>query len=152
MLHRGSSDWRCCSVNISVRIDGIDEVVSKLNDMASGARMQRALAAAGEVVRADAAANCPVDTGRLAGSIVCNVDGNSALIGPTAEYGVYVEFGTGSKGSPEVAHTSKKTWTYYKGGRFYTTSGQAPQPFLVPALKNNVAEIAAKFKEAYSNG
>lgn len=139
-------------MNISVKIEGIDDVLGKLNQFVDGERMQRALAAAGEVVRADAAANAPVDTGRLAGSIVCNVDGNSALIGPTAEYGVYVEFGTGSKGSPEVAHTSKKTWTYYKGGRFYTTSGQAPQPFLVPALKNNVAEIAAKFKEAYSNG
>lgn len=137
-------------MNISVRIDGIDEVVGKLNDMASGARMQRALAAAGEVVRADAAANCPVDTGRLRGSIVTNIEGNSALIGPTAEYGIFVEYGTGSRGDTSVAHTSKKTWTYYKGGRFYTTSGQAPQPFLVPALKNNVAEIAAKFKEVYN--
>lgn len=138
-------------MNISVNIRGIDGVIGMLNDVASAACMQRALAAAGEVVRADAAANCPVDTGRLKGSIVCNVEGNSALIGPAAEYGIYVEFGTGSKGAAGVAHTSKKTWTYYKGGQFYTTRGQAPQPFLVPALKNNVSEIAAKFKEAYGH-
>lgn len=139
-------------MGISVKIEGIDNVLDKLNQFVDGERMQRALEAAGEVVRSDAAANCRVDTGRLAGSIVCNVEGDSALVGPTAEYGIFVEFGTGSKGSPEVAHTSKKTWTYYKGGRFYTTSGQAPQPFLVPALKNNVAQIVAKFKEAYSGG
>lgn len=139
-------------MGISVKIEGVDSVLAELNQLVNGVRIQRALAAAGEVVRSDAAANAPVDTGRLKGSIVCNVEGDSALIGPTAEYGIFVEYGTGSKGSPGVAHTSKKTWTYYKGGRFYTTSGQAPQPFLVPALKNNVAEIAAKFKEVYGSG
>lgn len=47
--------------------------------------------------------------------------------------------------------TSKRHWTYYSGGRFYTTSGQAPQPFLVPALKNNISEIIAMFKEVYNS-
>ena len=96
-------------------------------------------------------ANCPVATGRLKGSIVSQVDGDSVAIGPTADYGIYVEFGTGSKGDKAVSHTSKRHWTYYSGGRFYTTSGQAPQPFLVPALKNNISEIIAKFKEVYNS-
>lgn len=106
---------------------------------------------AGEVVRAHAVANCPVATGRLKGSIVSQVDGDSVAIGPTADYGIYVEFGTGSKGDKAVSHTSKRHWTYYSGGRFYTTSGQAPKPFLVPALKNNISEIIAKFKEVYNS-
>ena len=69
--------------------------------------------------------------------------------GSYADYGIYVEFGTGSKGDKSVSHTSKRHWTYYSGGRFYTTSGQAPQPFLVPALKNNISEINKKYREGY---
>ena len=122
-------------------IEGIDDVVDKLTQYASGDKIQRGLAMAG----AHAVANCPVATGRLRGSIVSQVDGDSVAIGPTADYGIYVEFGTGTKGDKSVSHTSKRHWTYYSGGRFYTTSGQAPQP----ALKNNVSEIVAKFKEGY---
>ena len=67
---------------------------------------------------------------------VQNFDGTSVVIGPTAEYGVYVEFGTGSKGNSSVAHTSKEGWVYYneKTGGFVYTTGQAPQPYLIPAL------------------
>ncbi len=136
-------------MNISINIEGIDGVVNKLNGLVSGGKMENALAKAGEIVRADAAANCPVDTGRLSQSITSQVEGDSAVVGTNVEYGIHVEFGTGSKGDPSVEHTTKKTWTYYSGGRFYTTSGQAPQPFLVPALKNNVPQIIQAFKEAY---
>ena len=78
-------------------IEGIDNVVDKLTQYATGDKIQRGLAMAGEVVRAHAVANCPVATGRLKGSIVSQVDGDSVAIGPTADYGIYVEFGTGSK-------------------------------------------------------
>lgn len=46
-------------------IEGIDNVVDKLTQYASGDKIQRGLAMAGEVVRAHAVANCPVATGRL---------------------------------------------------------------------------------------
>ncbi len=90
-------------------IEGIDNVVDKLTQYASGDKIQKGLALAGEVVRAHAVANCPVATGRLKGSIVSQVDGDSVAIGPTADYGIYVEFGTGSKGDKSVSHTSKST-------------------------------------------
>lgn len=84
------------------------------------------------------------------------------------KHGPYVEFGTGPKGeeshagiSPEVAvsytqspwwiHESQvdqKTaeqyhWFYIDtaDGRFYQSSGQAAQPFLYPALKNNEERV-----------
>lgn len=136
-------------MNITVNIKGLDDAVNKLLDFADGDKLESALFAAGEVVRSAAQTACPVDTGRLHDSIQTTVSGNSALIGTNVEYGIYVEFGTGSKGSPSVAHTSKKTWTYYKGGRFYTTSGQAPQPFMVPALENNVQAVINAFKSKY---
>lgn len=75
--------------------------------------------------------------------VVQSEGGNSVLIGPTAEYGIYVEFGTGSKGDPSKPHTSKKGWVYYneKTGGFVYTTGQAPQPFLVPALYSQKAAV-----------
>ena len=104
-------------------------------------------------MRADAVLNCEaVDTGTLKRSITSRVEGNSAIIGTNVEYAAYVEFGTGSKGDPSVAHTTKKHWTYCVNGKFYTTHGQAPKPFLVPALKNNIEKIKAKFAEGYRNG
>ena len=139
-------------MNISMKIEGIDSVNSMLEGFVNGGRFRDALAAAGEVVSADAKANCPVDTGYLRNSIAVQVDGNSAVIGPSADYGIYVEFGTGSKGGGGVAHTTKGSWVYCKNGRFYTTSGQPARPFLVPALTNNVDAIIAQFKAALGGG
>jgi len=82
--------------------------------------------------------------------------------------GSFVEFGTGPKGqvnhdgiSPEVAvaYTQKPWWIHEsqldpgiaekyhffgietKQGKFYCSSGQAAQPFLYPALANNVDKV-----------
>lgn len=126
------------------------DVMDKLGNMAENlsAGLRNALQEAGEVVRKDAVLNCPVDTGRLRGSITVNVEGNTATVGTNVEYAPYVEFGTGSKGDKSVAHTTKKQWTYYSGGQFFTTSGHAPQAFLVPALKNNSDTIKQIIRQA----
>lgn len=138
-------------MNISFKIEGAEELLGRLNETVSGDKMNRALSAAGEEVRSEAAARAPTDTGTLRRSIVCNVEENSALVGPTVGYGAYVEFGTGAKGDPSVAHTTKKYWRYCKGGRFYTTSGQAPKPYLVPALKACKNKVEEKFREVYGD-
>ncbi len=130
--------------------DVMDKLGKTSENLTSG--LQVALGEAGEVVRKAAVLNCAsqniVDTGRLMGSIKSTVEGNSAIIGPTVDYGAYVEFGTGSKGDKSVAHTTKKQWTYRSGDNFYTTSGQKPQPFLTPALKNNKDTIIKLIREA----
>jgi len=83
-------------------------------------------------------------------------------------HGIFVEFGTGPKGqadhagiSPEVAvsyrqdpwwiHESQidvATVEYYnflsietKVGKFYRSEGQAAQPFMYPALANNIEDV-----------
>lgn len=90
------------------------------------------------------------------------------------EYGPYVEFGTGPKGqahhegiSPDVTITySQAPWWIHESqidsavaekyhffsietpaGKFYQTSGQAAQPFMYPALKNNEDAIDDIFTE-----
>ena len=100
-------------MNIRIKLEGLDNVLGKLDKLAGGADrgLKKGLLRGGELVRAEAAANCPVDTARLRESIVVQQkSGNSVTIGPTAEYGIYVEFGTGSKGDPSVSHTTKSGW------------------------------------------
>lgn len=127
-------------MNIHIDAKDVTRKLEKLStELARG--LPEALELAGEIVRKDAVMNCPKKTGTLARSIVSNVDGNSVTIGPTANYGIFVEYGTGAKGDPKVPHTTREQWVYNSGGQFYTTSGQKPQPFLVPALKNNKSRI-----------
>lgn len=86
------------------------------------------------------------------------------------EYALYVEFGTGPKGqadhegiSPDVAvaYTQSPWWIHEsqidkataekyhffaietKDGTFYQCAGQAAQPFMYPALKDNEDEIVS---------
>ena len=88
----------------------------------------------------------------------------TAHVGTENEYAMYVEFGTGPKGaanhagvSPDfqVSYTRAPWWVHEsmldpsaieryhwfsietKDGRFYRITGQAAQPFLYPALKDN---------------
>ena len=130
------------------------DVINKLDKVTENlsAGLYNALQEAGEIVRKDAVMNIrnnkSVDTGRLMGSITVNVEGNTAEIGTNVEYAPYVEFGTGTKGDKSVAHTTRKSWTYYSGGQFFTTSGHAPQPFLVPAFKNNRDKIKQLIRQA----
>lgn len=134
---------------MNIRFD-VSDVVSELDKMAGNlsAGLYNALQEAGEIVRKDAVLNCPVQTGRLRGSITVNVEGNTAEIGTNVEYAPCVEFGTGAKGDKSVAHTTRKSWRYYSGGQFFTTSGHAPQPFLVPAFKNNRDKIKQLIRQA----
>ena len=60
----------------------------------------------------DAKAMAPVDTGNLRNSISSDIRGLSGAVGPTADYGEYVEFGTSRMG---------------------------PQPYMGPATDRNSA-------------
>jgi len=90
---------------LGVRIAGAGAAVQ------AGART--ALARTAYAIEGDAKVLCPVDTGNLVNSISTDVDGMSAEIGPTAEYGIYVELGT---------------------------SRMAGQPFMAPAADRRIPE------------
>ena len=134
-------------MEIRIQIDGIEDLTEKLEN---ACHIKNALLRGGEIVRAEAQANCPKDTGRLSDSIVVQSEGErSVVIGPTADYGIYVEYGTGAKGDPSVPHTNKKGWVYYneKTDSFVYTTGQAPQPFLVPALYSQKDAVVAAIRQ-----
>lgn len=62
------------------------------------AKAGRAIAKTAHDIEADAKAIVPVDTGFLKNSISSDIGELSAVIGPTADYGLYVEEGTSRMG------------------------------------------------------
>ena len=143
---------------------GIDRLTKKLSRLGGNVdeAIEEGLLRGGKAVQSSAKLLCPVDSGALRNSIVAERE--SALevkVGTNLEYAAYVEFGTGKKGNPSVPHTTKEQWRYQDDkGNWYTTSGQPPQPFLGPALKECkdqvkkevVASIEKAIAEASGNG
>ena len=61
----------------------------------------------------------------------------SAGIRTTVPYAMFIEYGTGPLGDPEVPHTDKMQWVYpYKDG-FRVAHSQPARPFMRPALYDN---------------
>ena len=99
-------------------------------------------------IEADVKKMCPADTGALRNSIstefTITKNALKAEIGTPLFYAPYVEWGTGLFAKGEGGSKAKKIpWTYYseKTGQFYTTSGQPPKPYLLPALNKNKGNI-----------
>ena len=90
------------------------------------AAARRGVHKAGLLVEGDAKNLCPVDTGQLRNSISTQAEdtpaGAKAQVGTNVAYAPYVEFGTGQKGDPAVAH--REDWL-----------GSPPHPFLRPAFQ-----------------
>jgi HK97 gp10 family phage protein len=82
----------------------------------------KALTEAALIIEGAAKNLSPVDTGNLKGSITQKVDGSEARIGTNVEYSPYVEYGT---------------------------SKMAAQPYLRPAVDNNIEAIKKKMIEKY---
>lgn len=119
-----------------VNISGIENVRNIEAGLERATR--RVGAEAAQVVRRSAAAverlakqNAPVDTGHLRGSISTDYAGSgrhgtfSAEIGPTADYGAHVEYGT---------------------------SRQAPQPYMNPAADHVEPEFRAALERLADPG
>ena len=102
-------------------------------------------------------------------------DSVTGVVYTNKKYAPYVEFGTGPKGEADHAGISpvvtpsyvQKPWWIHESqigwetaemyhmfrldtadGLFYQTSGQAAQPFLYPALKNNEKRVAKNMEDA----
>ena len=118
------------SIEITLNANFDDYIGDDLDD-AVAAALER-VGSAAEGFAADLA---PVDSGRLRNSITHKVDDNSVTVGSPLEYAAYVEFGTGKyasggRNTPWVYKDDKGNWHY--------THGQRAQPFLKPALQNNI--------------
>ena len=131
----------------------------------------RAVRQEAEVVRAAAVKLCPVNHGELRDSIhTLTLSDGGAVVGKvytTAEHAVYVEFGTGPIGAANhegvspyipVSYKNEPWWfpvsdpsdadkygwitSETKDGTILArTSGQAAQPFMYPAMKQNQLKV-----------
>ena len=126
-------------------IEGMDKLLARLARVERGEGLRRGIGKACRVVEAAAAGNCPVYTGNLQGSITSETPGASdppvGVVGTNDKYAPYVELGTGLF----AAHGDGRQdvpWKYQDAqGNWHTTSGQEPQPFLQPALRDNEDNI-----------
>lgn len=133
-------------MSAEIKFEGLDEVLYKLGKISSNANIEEALGTCCAVVEKSAKQKAPKDTGALRRSITSKVEGNQGIIFTPLEYAPYVEYGTGlfaeSGGRKDVP------WNYQDDeGKWHSTSGQKPQPFMRPALEENKALIKQILKE-----
>lgn len=139
-----------------MRIDfeGEKDLIIKLDEVAD-IDLKPALRKVGNDIETRAKENCTQfaePTGALKRSIQTKVDENSVEVGTNVEYGLYVEYGTGlfaygGKGRPATPE-HPIPWRYRgSDGQWYTTSGQRPQPFLIPAFNSKKNNFLKYLKE-----
>ena len=139
---------------MSIKFDGLDEVLNSLESLADSAKFEAALGRACALVERSAKQNAPKDTGALRRSITSKVEKNGdeiqGVIYTPLEYAPYVEYGTGL--FAEEGGRQDVPWNYQDDkGEWHSTSGQKPQPFMRPALDENRAQILRILKEGLTN-
>jgi HK97 gp10 family phage protein len=139
---------------MSIELEGINDLLSTLGEMADLTQLEGALGQACALVERSAKQKAPKGTGELRRSITSKVEKNGSdiqgVIYTPLEYAPYVEFGTGlfaeSGGRQDVP------WNYQDDkGEWHSTSGMKPQPYMRPALNENREEILKKLKGAFGN-
>lgn len=129
----------------------IKEFQKYLNRGITKSTLTKALNRGCIVVENAAKKKCPVGrTGLLRASIKHRVHDNEGIIGTEIDYAPYVEFGTGKYA---VEGNGRKTpWVYRTAdGEFHFTEGQKPQPYLEPALQDNVNEVSRVILDTIKN-
>ena len=131
-----------------ISIEGADELIERLQNLKPellDAAKQGAEHTM-QLMKKDAVANCPVDTGMLRGSIQTEVkleqDALHAKLYTPMEYALYVEMGTGVRG--EAHHEGTAPGATYDP----QWPGQPAHPFLYPAFKANKAQLLNDIREA----
>ena len=133
---------------IEITMDGLDGVLGEIKEeMLHNA--ERILGKSCAMIEKDAKEKAPKDTGALRRSISSEITkGNGYIEGvvySNLDYAPYVEYGTGLF----AADGGRKTpWSYQDDkGEWHTTSGQKPNPYLIPAINDNEKEIIRMITE-----
>lgn len=135
---------------MSIRFEGLDEVLNAIDSIDDIEKIERALGRACALVERSAKQKAPKGNGDLRRSITSKVENGEGIIYTPLEYAPYVEYGTGL--FAEEGGRQDVPWHYQDDeGEWHTTSGQHPQPFMRPALNENRAEILRILKEALTN-
>lgn len=131
---------------MTIEFKGLDELTKKLDGITDPALVNAALGRACALVERSAKIKAPKDSGELRRSITSKVENGEGIVFTPLEYSAYIEFGTGL--FAEEGGRTDVPWAYQDDkGEWHTTSGQAPQPFMRPALDENKEQIIRIIKE-----
>lgn len=139
---------------MAIEIEGIDEVLKRLEKLSNTENIKQSMGKACAVVEAAAKQNAPKDTGALRNSIQSKVEVTNGeiegIVFTPLEYAPYVEYGTGlfaeSGGRKDVP------WNYQDDrGEWHSTSGMKPHPFMRPAVEDNRNKIIEILGECIKN-
>ena len=124
------------------KIEGLSDLLRSFDSIEDAdVALQKSVKKWTEYVRGEAVDLCPVDSGELQQSIRATTTGRGekvqGVVYTDKEYAPYVEFGTGKRGEASQADISPDVQVSYS----HLINGQAAQPFLYPALNNNVNRI-----------
>lgn len=141
-------------MSTEIKVEGLDEVLERLNKLADPNKLEAALGKACALVERSAKQKAPKGNGELRRSITSKVDMSEqqGIVFTPLEYAPYVEYGTGlfaedGNGRQDVP------WHYQdEKGEWHTTSGMKPQPYMRPALDENRADIIRIIKEGITSG
>ena len=136
------------SVKINAEVINIDKFI---DDLIDEEQISRALGRACALIEREAKKKAPKDTGALRRSITSEVEGLEGTVFTPLQYAPYVEYGTGLFAEGGGGRTDVP-WCYQDDeGNWHTTSGQPPQPFMRPALDENVDKILEIIAEGITN-
>lgn len=131
-----------------IRLEGLDEVLARLDKISSPQNIDKALGKACAVIERSAKQKAPKGDGELRRSITSKVEGLTGTVFTPLEYAPYVEFGTGLFAEGGNGRTWDLPWSYQdEKGEWHSSSGQHPQPFMRPALDENREEVKQIIKE-----
>lgn len=137
---------------MSIEFNGLDDVLSNLDELANPDKLKRALGKACALVEREAKIKAPKGTtGELRRSIKSRIEENNGdlqgVVFTPLEYAPYVEYGTGL--FAENGGRQDVPWSYQDDkGDWHTTSGMPPTPYMRPALDENRQEILRILKES----
>jgi hypothetical protein len=149
------------SGQITVRIEGLEELRDKLQSSRADVPVQRFLDRAASHLQGGARKKAPIDTGRLRNSIgIESPNASTRRIGPSVEYGPSIEFGTRPHMPPVselVGWSRKRGLDPYAVAEGISIAGTKAQPFLQPAADETevlirttlVSVLAAEIESAF---
>lgn len=135
----------------TIEIKGLDSLLAKLDGIADDSLIDKGIARTASLVQDQAKLLSPVAKGEAGGDLrdsikVSKVKDRTAEVYTNCDHAIFNEYGTGTKGDPEVSHTTKKSWTYMgTDGQFHTTHGMEPRPFMRPAAKAGEEQMEGIF-------
>lgn len=145
---------------ITMKLVGAEAMAKQLTKMGidAGEPLAAAVHAGALLIQNSAKQKAPKRTSTLRRSIIVELgregDQITAHIGPTVEYGKYMEFGTGKYA--EGGNGRQTPWVYKVGGRYFYSVGVKPKPYMRPAMDENrekaVREIARVFGNLIARG